>query len=129
MRALFVAMERNDMRALDTLYAGDSLTVLEGAGMNRGWVDYRDHHLGPEMKEMKDFRYRASDLEVRVSGDVAWAIYRYALMGQLGPRAIDNVGRGTAVLEKRTRGGTTRWVVRHTHTGSRARRPTDPAFN
>lgn len=122
LEALFQAAERGDMAALDTLYAGDSLTVMEGAGINRGWADYRDHHLAPELKELRGFQYRPTEIEPHVSGNVAWAIFRYTLKARAGERAIDNVGRGTAVLERR--GG--RWVVRHTHTASRARRPSDP---
>jgi ketosteroid isomerase-like protein len=126
LRALFAAAERNDMKALDTLYAGDSLTVVEGAGINRGWLDYRDHHLAPEMKEMKNFHYRPVDIEMHVSGNTAWAIFRYNLKGEMGSRTLDNVGRGTAILERRGSGASARWVVRHTQTSSRARRPSDP---
>lgn len=121
-RSLFAAVERNDMAALDTLYAGDSLTVIEGAGINRSWRDYKDHHLGPELADMHGLRYRPSDIEVRRRGNVAWVIFRYTLQAQAGARAVDVVGRGTAVLERNGR----RWVVRHTHTSGRARRPTDP---
>lgn len=121
-RALFAAAERGDVAALDTLYAGDSLTVVEGAGINRGWADYRDHHLAPELKEMKGFRYRPFEIEARVSGDLAWAMFRYALQADVNGRAIDALGRGTAILERRGN----RWVVRHTQTSSRPRRPTDP---
>ena len=122
LQALFAAAERNDLRALDSLYAGDSLTVVEGAGINRGWADYRDNHLGPELKEMKNFRYRPFDIEARVSGDLAWTMFRYALAADVSGRPMDIVGRGTAILERRG----TRWVVRHTQTASRARRPADP---
>ena len=121
--AVFAAAERNDMKALDSLYAGDSLTVVEGAGVNRGWTDYRDHHLAPELLEMKNFHYRPADLEVHVDGGTAWVLFRYTLKAEVNGRAIDAVGRGTAILERRG----ARWVVRHTQTGSRARRPTDPA--
>lgn len=123
--ALFAAAERNDMTALDSIYSGKDLTVIESTGMNRSWADYRDHHLAPEMKEMKNFRYRPFEIEPHVSGDLAWAIFRYNLGAETGGRIIDNIGRGTAVLEKR-RG---RWVIRHTHTASRARRPSDPPAN
>ena len=122
--ALFAAAERNDMVALDTLYAGDSLLVIEGAGINRGWKDYRDNHLGPELKEFKNFKYRPFEIEARVVGDVAWVTYRYAISAEMGERKIDSVGRGTAILERRG----AKWVVRLTQTGSRARRPTDPAM-
>ena len=122
LQALFAAAERNDLRALDSLYAGDSLTVVEGAGINRGWADYRDNHLGPELKEMKNLRYRPFEIEARVSGDVAWAMFRYALAADMEGRPVDVLGRGTAILERRG----ARWVVRHTQTASRARRPSDP---
>ena len=120
--ALFAAAERKDLAALDTLYAGDSLLVIEGAGINRGWADYRDRHLGPELKEFQNFKYRPFELEARISGDLAWVIFRYALQADMGERKVDVVGRGTALLERR---GDT-WVVRLTNTSSRARRPTDP---
>lgn len=123
LEALFRAAERGDLAALDTLYAGDSLTVVEGVGINRGWADYRDHHLAPELKEFQEFRYRPTEIEAHVSGDLAWALYRYTLQARVGERTIDNVGRGTAILERRGN----RWVVRHTQTASRPRRPTDPA--
>ena len=122
LKALFAAAEHNDPRALDSLYAGDSLTVVEGAGINRGWADYRDNHLGPELKEMKNFRYRPFEIEAHVSGNLAWVMFRYALDAEVNARRIDMVGRGTAILERRS----SRWVVRHTQTASRARRPADP---
>ncbi len=120
--ALFRAVEQKDLAALDTLYAGERLTVVEGAGINRGWTDYRDHHLGPELKDFTEFRYRPADIEVEVHGNLAWAFFRYTLQAKVGERSIDNVGRGTAILEQRG----TRWLVRHTHTSGRARRPSDP---
>jgi ketosteroid isomerase-like protein len=120
--ALFAAAERGDLAALDTLYAGDSLLVIEGAGINRGWTDYRDNHLAPELKEFKNFRYRPFEIEARVSGDLAWVTFRYALTADLPDRKVDVVGRGTAILERRG----AKWVVRLTNTASRARRPTDP---
>ena len=120
--ALFAAAERGDMGALDTLYAGDSLLVIEGAGINRGWRDYRDNHLAPELKEFKSFRYRPFEIEARVVGDLAWVTYRYAIAAAMEARTIDAVGRGTAILERRE----AKWVVRLTHTASRARRATDP---
>lgn len=123
-RALFAAAERGDMAALDTLYAGDSLTVVEGAGINRGWADYRDHHLGPELKEIKNFKYRPYEIVARSSGDLAWVMFSYGIQGALGTRTLDQVGRGTAILERRGQ----KWIVRHTQTSSRPRRPTDPPF-
>lgn len=120
--AVFAAVERGDLAALDTLYAGDSLTIGEGAGLDRTWKSYRDHHLAPELEDMRHMHYRPTDIEARVSGDLAWAIFRYTLRGEAGKRTLDIVGRGTAILERRG----TRWIVRHSQTSGRARRPSDP---
>lgn len=123
-RAVFAAAERGDLVALDTLYAGDSLTVVEGTGINRGWADFRDNHLAPELREMKNFRYRPFEIEARAAGNIAWATFRYALQAEIAGRVIDNVGRGTAILERRGPG----WVLRHSQTTSRARRAGDPVM-
>ncbi len=124
-QALFAAAERGDLAALDSIYAGDSLIVIEGAGINRGWTDYRDNHLAPELKEFRNFRYRPFEIEARVSGNLAWATFRYALTADLPNNGkADVVGRGTAVLERHGN----RWIVRLTQTASRARRPSDPAM-
>lgn len=123
-RALFAAIERGDFVALDSLYAGDSATIVEGAGINRGWPDYRDHHLGPELRQITEFRYRPFEIEARAAGTVGWATFRYALSGTMGTRTLDLIGRGTAILERRG----TRWVVRHTHTSYRPRRAGDPTM-
>jgi ketosteroid isomerase-like protein len=120
--AVFAAQERGDMAALDTLYAGESLTVIEGASINRGWTDFREHHLGPELKAIKNLQLRPSDIEVHVDGRTAWVLFRYTQKGEGSTRTIDSVGRGTAILERVG----SRWVVRHYHAGGRARRPTDP---
>ncbi|NIM48687.1 MAG: DUF4440 domain-containing protein [Gemmatimonadales bacterium] len=116
--AVYAATERSDYTALDSLYAGDELTIIEGAGIDRGWASYRDHHLKPELEHFTNFVYRPDEIEVHVVGDWAWAIFRYDLKIDLEDRKIENVGRGTAVLEQR--GG--QWVVRHMQTASRARR-------
>lgn len=124
-RALFAATERNDLAALDTLYDGARLTIIEGAGINRTWAEYRDHHLAPELKEMRNLRYRPADIEAHVAGDVAWAMFRYALRADVNGRTADVVGRGTTILTRRGTGANARWVVRHMQTSGRARRPGD----
>ncbi len=116
--AVFAAGERADYAALDTLYAGEDLTIIEGAGIDRGWTEYRDHHLKPELEAFKSFVYRPYEIEVYAVGSLAYAIFRYDLKIELEDRTVDNVGRGTAILEQRGE----RWVVRHMQTTSRPRR-------
>ncbi len=116
--AVFAATEAADYAALDTLFAGDSLTIIEGAGIDRGWSDYRDHHLRPELDAFRSLLYRPYEIEAHVFQERAWAIFRFDLKIDLENRTVDNVGRGTAILERR--GG--RWVLRHMQTTSRPRR-------
>lgn len=111
--------ETGDLKLLDTLWAHDDrVTVFESGHANYGWVDYRDHHLKPEIAEMKNVKYRLSEIRSRVSGDTAWATFKYALEADLKERHVNVNGLGTAVLEKRGAD----WKIVHWHT-SAPRRP------
>ncbi len=117
------AFERGDMATMEKLWAGDdSVIVFESGHANYGWADYRDHHLGPEMKEMKNTKYTLSDIRVKVSGNTAWATFKYAISADIGTRHVDGSGLGTAVLEKRGDD----WRIVHWHS-SAPRRPPAPA--
>lgn len=115
-----VAFEKGDMAALEKLWANDeSVTVFESGHANYGWADYRDRHLGPEMKEMKNTKYTLSDIKAKVSGNTAWATFRYAISADIGTRHVDGAGLGTAVLEKRGDD----WKIVHWHSSAPRRAP------
>lgn len=114
------AFEKGDMAALEKLWANDeSVTVFESGHANYGWADYRDKHLGPEMKEMKNTKYTLSDIKVKVSGNTAWATFKYAISADIGTRHVDGAGLGTAVLEKRGED----WKIVHWHSSAPRRAP------
>jgi ketosteroid isomerase-like protein len=116
--ALAAYSQDKNLAALDTLYAPDAwVRVIEGSGVNNGWLDYRDHHLGPELREFSNFRYRYYDVESQVRGDVAWAAFRYELIADTPQGHAESDGRGTVILERR--GG--RWLVAQIHTSGRRR--------
>ena len=118
------ALEKGDMAALEKLWANDeSVTVFESGHANYGWADYRDKHLGPEMKEMKNTKYALSDVKVKVSGNTAWATFKYAISADIGTRHVDGAGLGTAVLEKRGDD----WRIVHWHSSAPRRAPAAPA--
>jgi len=97
----------------------ESVTVFESGHANYGWTDYRDHHLMPEMKEMKNTKYTLSDIKVKTAGTTAWATFKYAISADIGTRHVDSGGLGTAVLEKRDG----RWQIVHWHSSAPRRAP------
>jgi ketosteroid isomerase-like protein len=114
------AQEKN-LDAADTLWAQDrGVHIIEGAGVNHGWIDYRDNHLKPELDHFEEFRYQYRSIEPVVRGNVAWTSFQYDLFIKMEGREIDQVGRGTAVLEKREG----QWLIVHLHTSGRDR-PTE----
>src|SRR6266508_4302813 len=61
--------EKNDLAEATKAWVNDeSLTVFESGHANYGWADYRDHHLVPEMGEMKNTKYALSDMKIHLSG-------------------------------------------------------------
>jgi ketosteroid isomerase-like protein len=99
------------------------VTVYEGAGINNGWADYRDQHLGPELKGFENLQFAHSEIKVMLfpGGQTAYATARYTLKAKMGEREIDSEGLATYVLIKGPSAG---WQIRHSHTSGRpARRP------
>lgn len=112
--------QAKDLAALDTLYAPDAwVQIIEGAGLNRSWADYRDNHLRPELAGFESFAYRFYEVEPQVRGDLAWAPFRYDLTVHSTRGHVEIEGRGTAILEKRG----DRWLVVHLHTSGRRKGP------
>lgn len=118
------AFERNDMTALNKIWANEeSVTVFEQGHANYGWADYRDNHLAPEMKELKNTKYTLSDIKVKMAGATsAWATFKYAISADIGTRHVDGGGLGTAVLEKRGE----QWKIVHWHTSAPRRATATP---
>lgn len=68
------AVEKADLSALDKLWANDeSVTVFENGYANYGWLDYRNNHLGVELKEFTNTKYLLSDVKIKIAGKTAWA--------------------------------------------------------
>lgn len=98
------------------------LTVLEGMHLNQGWADYRDNHIGPEMREWKSFSVAdPSVVVVTVEGDWAYAVSRATYTIVLPKKTVVLEAAETFVL--RRRGGS--WRVRHVHSSARKRPETN----
>ena len=114
------AFETGDLHALEEIWANDQdVTVFESGHANYGWEDYRDHHLKPEIEELKNVQYNIFDIKPKVAGKTAWATFKYTIAADLQDRHVDATGLGTAVLEWRKRA----WRIIHWHTSS----PREPA--
>lgn len=102
----------------------EAVTVYEGGGINTGWADYRDHHLGPELKAFEQLRFVTTDVAVHMLGaDAAYVTGAYTLTAKMKDRDVDSGGLVTWVLTKS--GDGKHWQIRHSHTSSR-RRPAPP---
>ncbi len=120
--------EMNDIAGATKVWSNDdSLTVFESGHANYGWADYRDNHLGPEMKEMKNTTYSLSDLKIHLAGKTAWVTFKYTIAADVSSngqeRHVDGSGLGTAVLENRDG----QWRIVHWHSSAPRRAPSSAA--
>ena len=118
------SFEKNDRNEATKVWVNDeSLVIFESGHANYGWADYRDHHLFPEMDEMKNTKYALTDMKIHVAGNAAWATFKYTISGDVmtngQPRHVDGGGLGTAVLEKRDG----EWRIVHWHSSAPRRAP------
>ena len=89
------AFMAKDLEKLATFYHAD-VTIYEGGGINNGWADYRDHHLGPELEEFQNLQFSHSNTVVRMLGpDAAYAVSEYSLKATMGERQVDSGGLET----------------------------------
>lgn len=115
------AFNAKDLEKLATFYHAD-VTIYEGGGINRGWADYRDHHLGPELKEFENLKFAHANVQATVldGGKSAYVTSEYSLKATIGARDVDSGGLETLVL---VQDGTGAWKIRHSHTSARRRAP------
>src|SRR5262245_45478994 len=61
------------------------VTISEGAGINRGWIDYRDNHLGPELKSFENLQFAHTNIVVHMLGDSgAYVTADYSIKYKVG---------------------------------------------
>jgi ketosteroid isomerase-like protein len=112
--AAFVA---KDLDKLAAFYHPD-VTIYEGTGVNNGWPNYRDTHLGPELKSFSGLEFGHTNASVRMLGDhFAYATSEFFLKTQMNGKALDLIGRETVVLEHADGA----WKIRHAHMSTRSR--------
>lgn len=93
-------LKQRDLSKIEPLMAAD-LVALENGHRNDGWVDFRDHHLVPEMKEPAP-ESKTEVLRVKASQDMAWAYTKTEM--QMAGKDGDKINLllwSTYILEKR----------------------------
>jgi ketosteroid isomerase-like protein len=120
------AFNAKDMNRLAAFYHPD-VTIFEGGYVNTGWVDYRDNHLGPELKEMEGLQFSHVDVVPHVLSDgTAYVTAEYRLRTKMDSKPVDAEGLETLILVKSAEG---EWKIRHSHTSSRRKPPAQPSAN
>jgi len=117
------AIERLDARGTERLFAAES-AVFENGGVEGTYANYLAHHLGPELRHFRSFRFSAHQLDLWCEGDVAVAteIYNYRVERTEGD-PIERRGVTTSVLRRNGRN----WRIVNMHGSSRAPRPVSAA--
>jgi len=115
------AIERLDITGVEKLFAPDAV-VIESGKVEGNFVAYRDHHLGPELKEFKSFTFGDYKADIELEGPVAIATetYTYRIVLKSG-EAIDRLGVASSVLKWNGQA----WQIVSTHSSSR--KPKAPA--
>lgn len=109
-------MANLDLAAMRRVFHPD-LLVFEMGGVNRGMADYLDHHLGPELKELKSWRTGPADTAIEVDGKLAIATATFTYEATLSSgKTSRGVATETLVLVLTPSG----WKIRHLHWSSHA---------
>ncbi len=107
------AVQSKDMAAVEKyVVTSEDFTMFEGGHINWGWIDYRDHHLGPELKQFLEFKYGYDDIKPHVFGDIAYATLKYDIAVKMKEREFSSQGLATVVLVRQNGS----WKIRHMHT-------------
>lgn len=116
----YAALEAKDLDHLSRIVDSD-LIMLEGTYKNVGWADFRDHHIGPEMKEWKSFKARDRKLiAAEARGSMGYAIEELTYDMDLPKERVVLSAVETFILVKSSSGT---WKIRHVHSSAKKRAP------
>ena len=112
-RGYHKALETGDSKAILQLLAPDAVILESGGRETR--EEYRAHHLQADIQFAQAVPTRRSELQIIVSGDVAWSNSTSVTQGTFKERPINLAGAELMVLSKTAQG----WVIRAIHWSSR----------
>jgi ketosteroid isomerase-like protein len=112
-RAYHAALEAGDSQAVSRLLAPDAVVLESGDRETR--AEYLEHHLPADIEFAQAVSTRQSNMDINVSGDVAWATATSVSQGTYQSKPLDLVGAELMVLSKTPAG----WVIRAIHWSAR----------
>ena len=118
--AYLAALEVRDLDAAGALFAAES-SIFEGGGEEGSWQRYREHHLGPEIGEIKAFAITRGKPEQVLSGDGSMAFVTVPLDYRIelaDGKVVESKGAATFVLVREDN----RYHIRHLHWSSRKKK-------
>ncbi len=110
------AVEKLDVTGTEKLFTTDS-KIFESGGSEGNYAHYLEHHLGPEFKEFKSFKYGDYKVEVTVDGNYAFATetYTYVIVVAKDNAEVKRKGVSTSILKKVNN----EWKIMVSHNSSR----------
>ena len=116
LKAYQIKIEQLDTTGVSKLFLKNS-SIFESGGSEGTIGHYLEHHLSPELKEFKSFKFNNYTADVQVDGNYAIATetYNYVIVTAKNNTEIKRYGVATSVLKK-TNG---EWKILNTHSSSR----------
>lgn len=111
------ALAAGDTAAVLRLLAPDAI-ILESGGVETR-AEYLSHHLMADIAFAQAVPRERGPIEVRVSGNTAWATSTSTTAGEYRGQSINSQGAELMVLTREGDG----WTIRAIHWSSRTRRP------
>jgi ketosteroid isomerase-like protein len=110
------ATEKLDVTGTEKLFTSDS-KVFESGGSEGTFAHYLKHHLGPEFKEFKSFKFNDYKVDIVVDGNYAFATetYNYVIVLAKDNTEVKRKGVATSVLKKVNN----EWKIMLSHNSSR----------
>lgn len=112
---------RGDLVALERIFDPNAV-VVESGQTYRGWPDYRDRHLVPELAAFTKRSLRFEDLDLHIAGGTAWVTCRFQFEGEWKEGPLSASGVATFVLER----AAGLWRITHLHTSTAPAGPPPP---
>lgn len=110
------AVEKLNVTGTEKLFTADS-KIYESGGSEGNYAHYLGHHLGPEFKEFKSFKYSNYKVDVKVDGNYAFTTetYSYVIVVVKDNTEVKRRGIATSVLKKIN----SEWKIMISHNSSR----------